>query len=360
MKTSGWSRLFGRSLKLMTGPAAKAGRRATRQVMDAAVQGSMRSLGQVTRAAKDALRPPPGPGDWLPGGVLGPGGARGYRLYRPPVVASGAAGARVPLLVMLHGCGQDAKSFAVSTRMNRLAARHGFLVLYPEQDRLAHPQGCWHWFDTDGGRAAQEVALIMKAIDQVCLLYPADRSRVAVAGMSAGAGMAALLATRHPGRFRAVVMHSGVPPGLAHSPASAVGAMQGRKRHTAASAPAVARGRRGAVPGPVAAADWPPLLVVHGGADPVVAVGNAHAAVALWASAAQASARPPKVVQRGARYPMVVTEFKAGARTAAQIVQIERLGHAWSGGDARQPFSDARGPDASRLAWAFIARQMRD
>ena len=39
--------------------------------------------------------------------------------------------------------------------------------------------------------------------------------------------MAALLASRHPERFKAVVMHSGIPPGTAHSTLSAVGAMYG-------------------------------------------------------------------------------------------------------------------------------------
>ena len=114
---------------------------------------------------------------------------------------------RLPLMVMLHGCGQDANTFAASTRMNRIAMRERFLVLYPEQDRLANGHGCWNWFDTRTGRAHGESALIMKAIDQVCLLYPVDRTRVAIAGLSAGASMAALLATRHPGRFKAVVMH---------------------------------------------------------------------------------------------------------------------------------------------------------
>jgi poly(hydroxyalkanoate) depolymerase family esterase len=119
-------------------------------------------------------------------------------------------GERLPLMVMLHGCGQDARSFATSTRMNRVAARGRFLVLYPEQDRLANSQGCWNWFDTSAGRAYGEAALIMQAIDQVWMLYAGDRERVVIAGMSAGASMAALLVTRHPQRFKAVVMHSGI------------------------------------------------------------------------------------------------------------------------------------------------------
>ena len=96
------------------------------------------------------------------------------------------SGERLPLMVMLHGCGQDANSFATSTRMNRIAMRERFLVLYPEQDRLANPQGCWNWFDTSSGRAHGEAALIMQAIDQVCLLHPVDRTRVPIAGLSAG------------------------------------------------------------------------------------------------------------------------------------------------------------------------------
>lgn len=84
-------------------------------------------------------------------------------------------------MVMLHGCGQDASSFAASTRMNRIALRERFLVLYPEQDRLANAQGCWNRYDTGSGRAYGEAALILRAIDQVCLLHPVDKARVAVA-----------------------------------------------------------------------------------------------------------------------------------------------------------------------------------
>ncbi|MEO7850878.1 MAG: PHB depolymerase family esterase, partial [Rubrivivax sp.] len=215
------------------------------------VQAGRRAVVQALKPAVDKHKPPPGAGDWLLGVAVGLAGARRYRLYRPPGTRFGE---RLPLMVMLHGCGQDAKSFALSTRMNRVAARERFLVLYPEQDRLANAQGCWNWFDTKSGRAHGEAALIMKAIDQVCLLYAVDRTRVAVAGLSAGASMAALLVARHPERFKALMMHSGIPPGTAHSTLSAIGAMHGL---------------RGTKPLPAAppmmmSASWPPLMVIHG------------------------------------------------------------------------------------------------
>ncbi len=329
LRAAGWSQLFARSMKAITRSAARSG----------------------TVALKRAIKPKPATrsaaprsGTWLTGMAVGTAGARRFWLYRPPGVSRSE---RLPLMVMLHGCGQDAKGFALSTRMNSLAARARFWVLYPEQDRLANAQGCWNWFDTRSGRAQSEAALIVNAIDQVCLMHPVDRDRVAVAGLSAGASMAALLATRYPDRFKAVVMHSGVPPGTADSTLSALGAMHGR------------RGTKPLATRPdTEAMAWPPLLVIHGAADRVVSAHNAQAAAQVWATAAGALALAPRRVQRGKRHAMAVTEFKKRGRTAATLVEVEGLGHAWSGGAARAPFSDAQGPDASRMAWAFVAKQL--
>lgn len=287
--------------------------------------------------------PPIGDGDWLAGMVMGPAGARQYRLFRPPGVKFGE---RLPLMVMLHGCQQDARSFAASTRMNVVAAREHFLVLYPEQDRLSNPQGCWNWFDTKSGRAYGEAALIMRAIDQVCILYAADRDRIGIAGLSAGASMAALLVTRYPERFKAVTMHSGIPPGTAHSSLSAVGAMYGQR----STKPLPAGPGTTGVP-------WPPLLVIHGGSDPVVASRNGRAAVQIWADAAGAAPGSGRDVKRGQRHSMHLIDFKRKGITVATLVEVERLAHAWSGGAANEHFSDKQGPDASRMAWAFTAKQ---
>jgi hypothetical protein len=97
-----------------------------------------------------------------------------------------------------------------------------------------------------------EAALIMRAIDQVCLLHPVDKAWVAIAGLSKGASMAALLVTRHTRRFKAGVMHSGIPPGTAHFTLSALGAMHGhRSTMPLAATPSTME------------ANWPPLLVIQ-------------------------------------------------------------------------------------------------
>lgn len=283
-------------------------------------------------------------GRWIQGLAVSPAGVRRYRLFLP----AGHGPARpMPLLVMLHGCDQDAAGFAASTRMHRIAAREGFAVLFPEQDRLANVSGCWNWFATRNGRAQAEVSLIMQMVTQACVLYGADTARVAIAGLSAGASMAALVATRHPERFQAVAMHSGVPPGKARSGMGALAAMSGH---------APRRPRPNEAP---PATPWPALLVLHGSKDRVVHPSNGHLAVQAWCEAAGAQAQAPRTVQRGSRYPMQVTDYRAPGRSVARLVEIDALGHAWSGGVASQAYGDPRGPDASRLLWAFVREQLR-
>lgn len=295
---------------------------------------------KAVKPRKPASRAPV-EGRWVPGVAIAPAGRRRYRLFLP---LARLPAQRLPLLVMLHGCDQTAARFAASTRMHRIAARAGFAVLFVEQDRAAHAQRCWHWYDTRSGLAQAEAALVLQAVDQVCTLHGADRTRVAIAGLSAGAAMAALVAARYPDRFAAVAMHSGVAPGLADSTLSALAAMAGRR----ADAPLPALDHP--------AAPWPALLVIQGGEDRVVAPRNGRRAAEAWAATLGAQPQAMRVVQRGQRHVMHITEYRAGRRSVATLVEIPALGHAWSGGTA-QAYSDPQGPDASRLIWAFVRRQ---
>ena len=317
----------------MTRTAVRAGSKALKQTLRAAPSARISTLVKRTPATGAY---------WSTGVAVGAAGARRYWLFKPPGVRRTE---RLPLVVMLHGCGQDAQALAATSQMNRIAARERFLVLYPEQDRLSNAQGCWNWYDTRTGRAQREADTIDAAVSHVRLLQPVDPERIALAGLSAGAGMAALLATRHPERYQAIAMHSGVAPGAAHSSATALSAMRGRR---AASVPLV----------PLATgAHLPALLVIQGTADHVVAPSNGGAAANLWAAREGAQAGAPRTVQRGARYPATITDYRTRDRLVATLCEVNGLGHAWSGGAAGQAYSDPKGPDASRMIWAFVARQ---
>lgn len=273
--------------------------------------------------------------------AFGVSGVRRYRFYKPSGVRRGEC---LPLVVMLHGCAQDASALAASTKMNRLAEVERFVVLYPEQDRLSNLQNCWNWYDTRTGRAQREADSIATVVEHICLTQPVDPQRVALMGLSAGAGLASLLAVRQPERFQAVVMHSGIGPGLASSSATALRAM---------------RGHRVAVPlVPLAAGlHLPALLIIQGSVDPIVAPINGAQVAQLWADCEGAHAGRPHTVQRGKRYPVMVTDFRNRGRLVATLCLVNGLGHAWSGGAPGLPYSDPKGPDASRMAWTFIKKQ---
>ena len=329
---------------------------------------------KVLAPVRRPARRPGGPerGQWLAGVAPGPAGARRYHLFVPPGLAL-KVGEKLPLLVMLHGCGQTGRDLAVLSGMNRLAARQRFFVLYPEQERVANAHGCWRWFERRSGKADAEAATLLAAVDLVARRQPIDLARVAVAGLSAGASMAVWMAALYPARFCAVAMHSGVAPGTAESSGTAMVAMQGgREAHLpepVVPLPSAAQRGRGGQPQGAAAVvvgtarkatasrALPPLLLVHGDADGVVSLRNAAATAALWADALGATAGPVRTLQRGQRHAMQVTDFKARGRTVVTLREVKGLAHAWSGGTASQPFSDPVGPDASALVWAFVARQ---
>jgi hypothetical protein len=109
-----------------------------------------RPLQEPPRSAP-AAPPTPGPGRFVAGRHAGPAGTRDYKLYIPPAAAQ--AGARLPLVVMLHGCTQDPDDFAAGTGMNEAARTRGCFVLYPAQAQGANAQRCWNWGWHAGRRA---------------------------------------------------------------------------------------------------------------------------------------------------------------------------------------------------------------
>lgn len=335
--------------KAVAAPARK--RAATGATKKSAATPAAKEISHKPRAAKPAL------GQWLSGIAPGPAGARRYHLYVPPGVSTQSR-TRLPLLVMLHGCGQTGHSFAASTKMNHRAGREGFLVLYPEQERVANAQGCWRWFDRRNGRANAEADTLLAAIDQVQSQYAVHPARIAVAGLSAGATMAAWIALRAPSRFCAVAMHSGAAPGSAESSATALAAMRGERAVHAPDAIALAPVKKGGATATASQA-LPPLLMLHGSVDHVVAFRSAERTAQWWADASGAGAGTTQSQQRGARYPTQVTQWRI--RGASQVVlrKITGLGHAWSGGAAGKQYSDPAGPDATALIWTFVARQFK-
>ena len=283
----------------------------------------------------------------------------GFNLYVPPltpVASTTEESTNVPLVVMLHGCKQDAPDFARGTSMNELAAQTPCMVLYPEQLPKANQMRCWNWFDSaHQGRHAGEPAMLAALTRHVIARYPVDPTRVYIAGLSAGGAMAAIVAAHYPDLFAAVGVHSGLPPGAAHNVISAFSAM----RH----------GGRSRAPGdPAALKDVMPTIVFHGDADSTVHPDNGDQIVLAAIAALKASGVPLTRSVIPQELPAPTGEMRHTLRTVysdgdhrhyVEYWSVEAGPHAWSGGNAAGSFTDPHGPNASAAMLAFFLQHRR-
>ncbi|MDQ3556186.1 MAG: PHB depolymerase family esterase [Gemmatimonadota bacterium] len=287
--------------------------------------------------------------------------ARSYELYLP----SAYDGVRpLPLVVMLHGCTQEADDFARGTRMNITAEEHGFLVAYPQQTAALHPQRCWRWYDAaHQTRDAGEPALIAGIAREVMRRHRVDATRVYVAGVSAGGAMAVILGATYPDLFAAIASHSGTEFGAARGISEALAAMQ----HGGAASEeqgAAAFTAMGAHARPV------PLIVFHGGRDAVVHPVNAEQTVAQWRGTLQLAgvrlvAAEAAGSETGGSAPAPAHAERRLHRDEQGRVWIESwlvlgLGHAWSGGSPEGTYTDPTGPDATGEIVRFFLQHPRD
>ncbi len=276
----------------------------------------------------------------------------GYDPMQPPM-----------LLVLLHGCTQDAANIARGSRMDAVAESHGFMVLYPEQPEAFNPKTCWNWFETahqhrDGG----EPAIIASMIEDVLAEYPADPARVHIAGISAGAAMAGLVAVAYPERFATLASLSGVAWCAASNMMRALTVMA---NGAGADVPSPSSVIAGMGRHPYAL----PTMVLHGGADAVVSRKNFEETVGQWCGVhhqlrARAKQPPliehmlPAAVENG--YMVHRTEWRDddGAPMVVSVL-VDELGHALSGGSPEGTFTDMRGPDTAALIASFCVPHRR-
>ena len=254
-------------------------------------------------------------------------GSRELTVFRPSSVR-GEKGARA-LVVMLHGCTQTADDMARGTRMNAVAQRDGFLVLYPEQSAAANPQKCWNWFVPEQTMRDQgEAALLAGLIDSVVRAEGVSGSRVSLVGMSAGAAMAANLAVAYPERFAALAMHSGIPARAAKDLMSGLTVMrQGATDGAALGAAALtAMGTR---------ARGIPVIALHGSDDKIVSPANLAAIATQW---------------------MAVNAAAKGVPASVEVSMLPGVGHAWSGGSPNGTFTAPSGPDATKMIVEFLTK----
>lgn len=277
---------------------------------------------------------------------------RAYRLFVP---VGHSPAIPTPLVVMLHGCRQNAEDFAAGTGMDAAATALGCIVLYPEQPERSNRERCWNWFQPGNQlRGMGEPAELAAMVEHVAQEYAVDRARVFVAGLSAGACMAVTLGVVYPDLFAAVGVCAGLPYGAARTTLGALAAMRAgaTPRSVLAGGIASLRAERRPLP----------LIVFHGTADAVVVPESSTQLMRQWAEIHRldlpggelvpAEARRRAIVDRRP-YRLEIYRDGRGAEVMRRYL-VEGMGHAWPGGTPDGTYTDVAGPPASRLMLEFF------
>jgi poly(hydroxyalkanoate) depolymerase family esterase len=226
---------------------------------------AMRTMAAGTpTAARDRLTD-------LPNLGTNPGALRALA-YIPVSLAEDAA-----LVVVLHGCSQNAAGYDTASGWSQLADRHGFALLFPEQTRSNNANLCFNWFQPeDSGRGAGEALSIRQMIGAMIEAHAIDPARIFITGLSAGGAMTSVMLATYPELFAGGAIVAGLPYGTANTMPHAFDRMRGHGipgERALADLVRAASGHEG---------PWPSISVWHGTADTTVSHANADAIVAQW------------------------------------------------------------------------------
>ncbi len=233
------------------------------------------------------------------------------KIYKPSKVQRNA-----PLVVLMHGCQQQAIPFATETGWQELAEQKGFYLLLPEQNTSNNAMRCFTWFEkSDISRDKGEVASIMAMIEYMESNYSINSDKIFTAGLSAGATMSAALMATYPERIAAGAITSGVSFGCASSVGDSFICMFSPNDLDAQTRGDLVREASGNFRG-----KYPKVTIIHGEKDYLVKPTNADHSEEQWKNVHGESMVVEKIIIPGLGHGWPVNPSENCGKTSQFVV----------------------------------------
>jgi poly(hydroxyalkanoate) depolymerase family esterase len=229
-----------------------------------------------------------------------------------------------PMVVVLHGCMQDATFFGENTGWKNVADKSGFILLLPEQTRSNNGMKCFTWFqEGDVVRSRGEVASVASMIEHMVKNHSIDEDKIFATGLSAGATMAAALMASYPEVIKGGALVSGVSYGCAalDSQQSFMCMFMGASNNGDELARFVRRASENYK------GDYPSVTLIHGTRDNLVSPKNVASSLSQWTSVHETDDQADSTRKVGK--DLTLEEYKAGSRIVTSKIVIPNGPHGW-------------------------------
>ncbi len=240
-----------------------------------------------------------------------------------------------PLVVLLHGCTQNAEQLAIQSGFFAQAKALNFTLLLPQQNEKNHNKLCFNWYSqNDYAKNSGENFSLKNMIISAKKQFNA--SRIYVVGLSAGGAMTTALLINYPELFNSGAIIAGIPFACANDLSQALTCMQNGPEPT-----------NGALLDPVRLPNnnlkiWPSLSIWTGTKDKIVNPVNAEKIASQWL---HLFSNKPLVEKEYNETGLKITSWQDKLhKTKVELVKIENMGHglpvkpALSGGGTTAPY----------------------
>jgi poly(hydroxyalkanoate) depolymerase family esterase len=224
------------------------------------------------------------------------------------------------IVVLLHGCAQNAENFAKNTGFMGLAQQHNFILLLPQQSKKNNIKGCFNWFSTtDNAKEAGELLSIKNMI--LTLKQQLAIKAIYIAGFSAGGAMTAALLVHYPELFSGGAIIGGIPYPCADGLIKAIACM---RNGPALSANKLAKQvKKEQINTAIA---WPNLLIITGDNDKIVNPKNGRYLAQQWQQLKGLS--KPEIHKKE---HLTTTLWRNNQQQVqVELIEIANIGHAFS------------------------------
>lgn len=285
-------------------------------------------------------------------------GMREVKLYIPSQVVQGKKPRA--LVLAMHGCLQNTQVFNAGASLSAHAEKNNVILVMPEQPEIVNIYKCWSWFSTATQTGYGEAAFMVDLIRNLEKKYQTPKGKNYAFGMSAGGALSLVLANCYPEDFKAVASHHGVPyrammnawqsqevffkgPKVSAEKSAELGfKCMGEQRLQKPMPAFIIQGTKGTMSLKLAPTAEKQMLIFNDLID------NAQADQSLKLT------QKIRRITNQSLYPFTQTQWFLKSRPLVVRLEIEGLGHSWSGGDNNFDFNDPHGPKATEMIFDFF------